>query len=218
MMKEDKYIENFRILEIRQNVSEDNDYQANLLKEELKKKEVFLLNLISSPGLGKTSTPTKTTNILENEVKVGVMEADIDSDVGAYIISKTRAEIIQLHTGGMCHPDAGMIKRGLEGLEAESIDFAILESVGDLVCPAESDTGASKNAMILSVPEGDDKLLKYPSMFSITDVLLVNKMDIINYFDFNSETCIERVKKLNPNTEIIPISVKTGEGIDRFSE
>jgi hydrogenase nickel incorporation protein HypB len=217
-MKEDKYMENFRVLEIKQSVFEDNDHQANLLREELKKKKVFLLNLMSSPGSGKTSTLTKTINTLKNEVKIGVMEADIDSDVDAHTISKTGAKVIQLHTGGMCHLDADMTKQGLEGLETEDIDFAILENVGNLVCPAEFDTGASKNAMILSVPEGDDKPLKYPLMFSIADVLLINKMDVINYFDFNLEACIERVKKLNPNIEIIPISARTGEGIDKFSE
>lgn len=211
-------MENFRILEIKQSVFEDNDHQANLLREELKKKKVFLLNLMSSPGSGKTSTLTKTINTLKNEVKIGVMEADIDSDVDAHTISKTGAKVIQLHTGGMCHLDADMTKQGLEGLETEDIDFAILENVGNLVCPAEFDTGASKNAMILSVPEGDDKPLKYPLMFSIADVLLINKMDVINYFDFNLEVCIERVKKLNPNIEIIPISARTGEGIDKFAE
>ena len=211
-------MENFRVLEIKQSVFEDNDHQANLLREELKKKKVFLLNLMSSPGSGKTSTLTKTINTLKNEVKIGVMEADIDSDVDAHTISKTGAKVIQLHTGGMCHLDADMTKQGLEGLETEDIDFAILENVGNLVCPAEFDTGASKNAMILSVPEGDDKPLKYPLMFSIAEVLLINKMDVINYFDFNLEACIERVKKLNPNIEIIPISARTGEGIDKFAE
>lgn len=211
-------MENFRILEIKQSVFEDNDHQANLLREELRKKKIFLLNLMSSPGSGKTSTLTKTINTLKNEVKIGVMEADIDSDVDAHTISKTGAKVIQLHTGGMCHLDADMTKQGLEGLETEDIDFAILENVGNLVCPAEFDTGASKNAMILSVPEGDDKPLKYPLMFSIADVLLINKMDVINYFDFNLEACIERVKKLNPNIEIIPISARTGEGIDKFAE
>lgn len=211
-------MENFRILEIKQSVFEDNDHQANLLREELKKKKVFLLNLMSSPGSGKTSTLTKTINTLKNEMKIGVMEADIDSDIDAHTISKTGAKVIQLHTGGMCHLDADMTKQGLEGLETEDIDFAILENVGNLVCPAEFDTGASKNAMILSIPEGDDKPLKYPLMFSIVDVLLINKIDVINYFDFNLETCIERVKKLNPNIEIIPISARTGEGIDKFAE
>ena len=211
-------MENFRILEIKQSVFEDNDQQANLLREELKKKKVFLLNLMSSPGSGKTTTLTKTINTLKKEMKIGVMEADIDSDVDAHTISKTGVKVIQLHTGGMCHLDADMTKQGLEALETEDIDFAILENVGNLVCPAEFDTGASKNAMILSVPEGDDKPLKYPLMFSICDVLLINKIDVINYFDFNLETCIQRAKKLNPNIKIIPISARTGEGIDKFAE
>lgn len=211
-------MENFRILEIKQSVFEDNDQQANLLREELKKKKVFLLNLMSSPGSGKTTTLTKTINTLKKEMKIGVMEADIDSDVDAHTISKTGVKVIQLHTGGMCHLDADMTKQGLEALETEDIDFAILENVGNLVCPAEFDTGASKNAMILSVPEGDDKPLKYPLMFSICDVLLINKIDVINYFDFNLEACIQRAKKLNPNIKIIPISARTGEGIDKFAE
>lgn len=211
-------MENFKILEIKQSVFEDNDHEANLLREELKKKKVFLLNLMSSPGSGKTTTLTKAINTLKKEMKIGVMEADIDSDVDAHAISKTGAKVIQLHTGGMCHLDADMTKQGLEALETEDIDFAILENVGNLVCPAEFDTGASKNAMILSVPEGDDKPLKYPLMFSICDILLINKIDVINYFDFNLEACIKRVKKLNPNIKIIPISARTGEGIEEFAE
>ncbi|MBE6054702.1 MAG: hydrogenase nickel incorporation protein HypB [Clostridium sartagoforme] len=211
-------MENFRILEIKQSVFEDNDKQADLLRDELKKEKIFLLNLMSSPGSGKTSTLTRTINTLKDEMKIGVMEADIDSDVDAHTISKTGAKVIQLHTGGMCHLDADMTKQGLEGLGKEDIDFAILENVGNLVCPAEFDTGASKNAMILSVPEGDDKPLKYPLMFSIVDVLLINKIDVIDYFDFDLDACIERVKKLNPNIEIIPISAKTGEGIDKFAD
>lgn len=211
-------MENFKILEIKQSVFEDNDHEANLLREELKKKKVFLLNLMSSPGSGKTTTLTKAINTLKKEMKIGVMEADIDSDVDAHVISKTGAKVIQLHTGGMCHLDADMTKQGLEALETEDIDFAILENVGNLVCPAEFDTGASKNAMILSVPEGDDKPLKYPLMFSICDILLINKIDVINYFDFNLEACIKRVKKLNPNIKIIPISARTGEGIEEFAE
>ncbi|MDU5107665.1 MULTISPECIES: hydrogenase nickel incorporation protein HypB [unclassified Clostridium] len=211
-------MENFKILEIKQSVFENNDHEANLLREELKKKKVFLLNLMSSPGSGKTTTLTRTINTLKNEMKIGVMEADIDSDVDAHTISKTGAKVIQLHTGGMCHLDADMTKQGLEALETNDIDFAILENVGNLVCPAEFDTGASKNAMILSIPEGDDKPLKYPLMFSICDVLLINKIDVINYFDFNLETCIKRVKKLNPNIKIIPISARTGEGIEEFAE
>jgi len=209
-------MDNFRILEIKQSVFEDNDHQANLLRKELKEKKVFLLNLMSSPGSGKTSTLTKTINLLKDEMKIGVMEADIDSDVDAHTISKTGVKVIQLHTGGMCHLDTDMTKQGLEGLGIDNIDLAILENVGNLVCPAEFDTGASKNAMILSIPEGDDKPLKYPLMFSIADVLLINKIDVLQYFDFDLDACINHVKKLNPQIEIIPISAKTGEGIDKF--
>ena len=210
-------MENFRVLEIKQSVFEDNDHQANLLREELKKKKVFLLNLMSSPGSGKTSTLTKTINTLKNEVKIGVMEADIDSDVDAHTISKTGAKVIQLHTGGMCHLDADMTKQGLEGLETEDIDFAILENVGNLVCPAEFDTGSSKNAMILSIPEGHDKPLKYPLIFSVVDVVLINKIDAIEYFDFDLDLVKEYIKKRNPNAKVIEISAKTGEGIDEWA-
>ena len=207
----------FRVLEIKQSVFEDNDHQANLLREELKKEKTFLLNVMSSPGSGKTTTLTKTINALKNEIKIGVMEADIDSDVDARTISETGVKVVQLHTGGMCHLDADMTKQGLIALGIEDIDFAILENVGNLVCPAEFDTGASKNAMILSVPEGDDKPLKYPLMFSKVDLLLINKIDVLDYFDFDLEACKERVKKLNPKVEIVTISAKTGEGIDKFA-
>lgn len=211
-------MDKFRVLEIKQSVFEDNDHQANLLREELKKEKTFLLNLMSSPGSGKTTTLTRTINALKNEMRIGVMEADIDSDVDAHTISKTGVKVIQLHTGGMCHLDAEMTKQGLEALGTEDIDCAILENVGNLVCPAEFDTGASKNAMILSVPEGDDKPLKYPLMFSIVDVLLINKIDVLEYFDFDLEACKERVRKLNPNIKIIPISARTGEGIEEFAD
>lgn len=211
-------MDSFKILQIKQSVFEDNDHQADLLRKELKKDKILLLNLMSSPGSGKTTTLIKTINTLKDEIKIGVMEADIDSDVDANAISKTGVKVIQLHTGGMCHLDADMTKQGLEGLGKDNIEVAILENVGNLVCPAEFDTGASKNVMILSVPEGDDKPLKYPLMFSIVDLLLINKIDVIDYFDFNLQDCIERVKKLNPNIDIIPISAKTGEGIDKFAE
>ncbi len=210
-------MDKFRVLEIKQSVFDNNDQQADLLRAVLKSEKTFLLNLMSSPGSGKTTTLTKTINLLKDEMKIGVMEADIDSDVDAQTISKTGAKVIQLHTGGMCHLDADMTKQGLEGLGTGDIDLVILENVGNLVCPAEFDTGASKNAMILSIPEGDDKPLKYPLMFSIVDVLLINKMDVKQYFDFDLEACIERVKKLNPNIIIIPISARTGEGIDEFA-
>jgi len=211
-------MDKFKVLEIKQSVFEDNDRQADILREELKKEKTFLLNLMSSPGSGKTTTVLRTIESLKNEMKIGVLEADIDSDVDAHTVSKTGAKVIQLHTGGMCHLDADMTKQGLEGLGTEEIDFVILENVGNLVCPAEFDTGASKNAMILSVPEGDDKPLKYPLMFSIVDVLLINKMDTIGVFDFDIEAVKERVKKLNPNIKVIPISAKKGEGLEEWVE
>ena len=208
----------FKILTIKESVFKNNNERADLLRTSLKKDKRFLLNLMSSPGSGKTTTLTQTINRLKDEMKIGVMEADIDSDVDAHTISKTGVKVIQLHTGGMCHLDADMTKQGLDGLGVEECDLVILENVGNLVCPAEFDTGASKNAMILSVPEGDDKPLKYPLMFSICDVLLINKIDVMNVFDFNLELCIERVKKINPNIKIIPISARTGEGIDEFAQ
>lgn len=177
---------------------------------------MFLLNLMSSPGAGKTTTLCQTIGLLKDDVRVGVMEADIDSDVDAASISKTCARVIQLHTGGMCHLDAEMTRQGIEGLGTENIDLAVLENVGNLVCPAEFDTGASKNVMILSVPEGDDKPLKYPLMFSICDVLLINKMDVLPYFDFDVEACKERAQVLNPDIKVIPICAKSGEGMDQW--
>lgn len=206
----------FKVLEVKESVFADNNHQAGLLRETLRKKKIFLLNLMSSPGAGKTTTLAKTINALKDELRIGVMEADIDSDVDAKTIAETGAKVIQLHTGGMCHLDADMTKQGLEGLETDNIDLAILENVGNLVCPAEFDTGSSKNAMILSVPEGDDKPLKYPLMFAVSDVLLINKIDAIEFFDFDMEACIQRVKKVNPNIKIIPLSAKTGEGIDEW--
>ncbi|SDP13617.1 hydrogenase nickel incorporation protein HypB [Clostridium gasigenes] len=211
-------MEKYKILEIKKSVFEDNDRQADLLREELKKDNTFLLNLMSSPGSGKTTTVLRTINALKDEMSIGVLEADIDSDVDANTVAKTGTKVIQLHTGGMCHLDAGMTKQGLSGLGTEEIDFVILENVGNLVCPAEFDTGASKNAMILSVPEGDDKPLKYPLMFSIVDVLLINKIDAMDYFDFDLDAVKERVKKLNPNIKVIPISAKAGEGIDEWAD
>jgi hydrogenase nickel incorporation protein HypB len=208
----------FKILTIKESVFKNNNERADLLRESLKKDKRFLLNLMSSPGSGKTSTLTQTINRLKDEMKIGVMEADIDSDVDAHTIAKTGVKVIQLHTGGMCHLDADMTKQGLDGLGVDECDLVILENVGNLVCPAEFDTGSSKNAMILSVPEGDDKPLKYPLMFSICQVLLINKIDVMNVFDFNLELCIERVKKINPTIKIIPISARTGEGIDEFAE
>ena len=211
-------MEGFRVLEIKKSVFENNDREADSLRQELKKDRVFLLNLMSSPGSGKTTTLRQTIAALRDEFRIGVMEADIDSDVDAATIEKTGAKVIQLHTGGMCHLDAGMTRQGLEGLGVEDVDFAILENVGNLVCPAEFDTGASKNAMILSVPEGDDKPLKYPLMFSVCDVLLINKIDVLPYFDFDIEACKKYVKRLNPNMKIIPISARTGEGIAEWAD
>ena len=210
-------MDTYKILQIKKSVFEDNDREADLIRDDLKKENTFLLNLMSSPGSGKTTTVIRTIEDLRDEMRIGVLEADIESDVDAYEISKTGTKVIQLHTGGMCHLDANMTKQGLCGLGTEGIDFVILENVGNLVCPAEFDTGASKNAMILSVPEGDDKPLKYPLMFSIVDVLLINKIDVIDYFDFDFEAVKKQVKKLNPNIKIIPISARTGEGIEEWT-
>ena len=211
-------MEGYRILEIKQSVFENNDREADKLREELKQNKTFLLNLMSSPGSGKTTTLRRTIEALKDELRIGIMEADIDSDVDAATIEKTGVKVIQLHTGGMCHLDAGMTRQGLEGLGVEDVDLAILENIGNLVCPAEFDTGAVKNAMILSVPEGHDKPLKYPLMFSICDVLLINKIDVLPYFDFDIEKCKEYVHRLNPNMKIIPISSRTGEGIGAWAD
>ncbi len=206
-----------RILEIRQSVFADNDRQAGELRAELKEKGVFLLNLMSSPGAGKTTTLMKTIEALKGTFRIGVMEADIDSDVDARMIQGTGVKVLQLHTGGMCHLDAGMTRQGLKGLETGDIDLAILENVGNLVCPAEFDTGAAKNAMILSVPEGDDKPLKYPLMFSVCDVVLINKIDVLPYFDFDLEKCKESISMRNPKAKVIPICAKTGEGMEGWT-
>ena len=211
-------MEGYRILEIKQSVFENNDREAELLRQQLKQDKTFLLNLMSSPGSGKTTTLKATIAALKDEFRIGVMEADIDSDVDAATIEQTGVKVIQLHTGGMCHLDAGMTKQGLEGLGVEDVDFAILENIGNLVCPAEFDTGSVKNAMILSVPEGHDKPLKYPLMFSICDVLLINKIDELPYFDFDMPACEKYVHKLNPNMQIFPICARTGEGIDAWCD
>ena len=208
----------FRTLEIKQSVFADNDRRAEELRKELKEKKVFLLNLMSSPGSGKTTTLTRTIEQLKDEVRIGVMEADIDSDVDAKTISDLGVKAIQLHTGGMCHLDADMTAQGLEGLGTDDVDLAILENVGNLVCPAEFDTGAVKNAMILSVPEGHDKPLKYPLMFTVCDVVLVNKIDVLPYFDFDMDACKKYILERNPNAKIIPISARTGEGITEWTD
>lgn len=207
-----------RIIEVKQSVFASNDERADLLRKELKEKKIFLLNLMSSPGSGKTTTLTKTIEILKDKMKIAVMEADIDSDVDAITIANTGVKAVQLHTGGMCHLDAEMTRQGLESLEENAIDLAILENVGNLVCPAEFDTGACKNAMILSVPEGDDKALKYPLMFSVCDIVLINKIDVAEFFDFDMDRCISNIKMRNKDAVIIPISAKTGEGIEEFAQ
>ena len=211
-----------RILEVKESVFANNDRKADELRDDLKRRGTFLLNLMSSPGSGKTTTLTRTIEALRDELSIAVMEADIDSDVDARTIAGTGARAIQLHTGGMCHLDAYMTEQGLDGLLAEGdgapVDLAILENVGNLVCPAEFDTGASANAMILSVPEGDDKPLKYPLMFSICDVVLINKIDALPVFDtFSMERVRENILMRNPNATIIPISAKTGEGIEAWA-
>lgn len=206
----------YKVYEIKQRVFADNDLEADKVRTELKKDKTFLLNLMSSPGAGKTTTLTKTIDAMKHDFRIGVMEADIDSAVDADTISETGAKVIQLHTGGMCHLDADMTRQGLLELDTSDVDLAILENVGNLVCPAEFDTGAVKNAMILSVPEGDDKTLKYPLMFQVCQCLLINKIDVLPYFDFDLEECKKRVLKLNPDMKIIPISARTGEGMDEW--
>ena len=208
-----------RIIEIKASVFEDNNKEANELRSYLKQKGVYLLNVMSSPGSGKTTTLSKVINLLKDEFRIAVMEADIDSDVDAKKIKEaTGVESIQLHTGGMCHLDAGMTRQGLENLDLDNIDLVILENVGNLVCPAEFDTGACKSITILSVPEGADKPLKYPLMFTISDLVIINKIDTLSVFDFDIEKAKERILKLNKNATIIPISAKTGEGIDKVAE
>lgn len=211
-------MEEVRIIEVKRSVLEDNDADAARLRAELGEKGVFLLNLMSSPGSGKTTTLIKTINLLKSRLNIAVMEADIDSDVDAAAIAGAGVRSIQLHTGGMCHLDAEMTRQGLHSLDLANVDFAVLENVGNLVCPAEFDTGATKNCMILSVPEGHDKPLKYPLMFSVCDLVLINKIDVAPYFDFDFEKCEEYIKMRNPKAEIIRICAKTGEGIDRFAE
>lgn len=210
-------MEKVRVLEIKQSVFASNDAQADLLRAELKEKGIYLLNLMSSPGSGKTTTLKSVIAALNRDLRIGVMEADIDSDVDARAIAATGVKAIQLHTGGMCHLDAGMTRQGLEGLDPGELDLVILENVGNLVCPAEFDTGAVKNVTILSVPEGHDKPLKYPLMYQVCDVVLINKIDVAPYFDFDMEKCREYILMRNPEAKIFPICAKTGEGVDAFS-
>lgn len=197
---------------------EQNNERAQELRNKLKEDKTLLINLMSSPGSGKTTTLVATINALKEDLKIGVMEADIDSDVDAKTIDQTGAKVIQLHTGGMCHLDAEMTRQGIEAIEPSGLDVVILENVGNLVCPAEFDTGAHKNVMILSIPEGDDKPLKYPLMFSIVDIVLVNKVDAQDYFDFDMDLFKERLAKLNPEIQVVPISAKNGEGMEPWYE
>ena len=206
----------FKVIEIKQGILSANDREAEGLRRELREKKTFLLNLMSSPGSGKTSTLMQTIPLLSPTLLIGVMEADIDSDVDARTVSATGAQVIQLHTGGMCHLDAEMTRQGLNELDLDALDLVILENVGNLVCPAEFDTGSVKNAVVLSVPEGDDKPLKYPLMFTVADVLLVNKIGAAACFDFDLEVFTQRVHTLRPGIPIFPISAKTGEGVEAW--
>ncbi len=207
----------YKVIEVKRSIFENNDADAARLRAQLKAEKTFLLNLMSSPGSGKTTTLLRTIALLKDEMKIGVMEADIDSEVDAAKIAAAGARAIQIHTGGMCHLDADMTRQGIRAFGVEDLDLAVLENVGNLVCPAEFDTGASKNAMILSVPEGDDKPLKYPLMFTICDAVLINKIDTLSVFDFNMEEAVRRIHQRNPKAEIFPVSAKTGEGFDAWA-
>ena len=211
-------METYKIIEVKESIFADNNADAALLRQELKGQKTFLLNLMSSPGSGKTSTLKRTIAALKEELKIGVMEADIDSDVDAAAIQEAGVRAIQLHTGGMCHLDADMTRQGLHSFGTGDLDLVVLETVGNLVCPADFDTGAVKNAMSLSVPEGHDKPLKYPLIFQVCDVLLINKIDVLPYFDFDMDKVVQYAKMRNPNITIIPISAKTGEGIDAWCD
>ena len=209
-------MEQYKIIEVKESVFADNDREAARLRQELKRDRTFLLNLMSSPGSGKTTTLRGTIARLQRDLRIGVMEEDIDSDVDAKAIADTGARAIQLHTGGMCHLDAGMTEQGLREIGTQDLDLVVLENVGNLVCPAEFDTGAVKNAMILSVPEGHDKPLKYPLIFTVCDVLLINKIDVLPYFDFDMDKVLAYAHMRNPNLKVFPISAKTGEGMDAW--
>ena len=211
-------MDTYKIIEVKESVFADNDREAARLRQELKQSGTFLLNLMSSPGSGKTTTLLRTIETLKDELRMGVMEADIDSDVDARRIAEAGVKSIQLHTGGMCHLDAGMTEQGLREIGTDSLDMVVLENVGNLVCPAEFDTGAVKNAMILSVPEGHDKPLKYPLIFTVCDALLINKTDVLPYFDFDMDKVVEYAHRRNPKLEIFPVSAKTGEGMDAWCD
>lgn len=206
-----------KVYKIQKNIHEDNAKVAEATRDELKKQGTYLINIMSSPGSGKTTTLVSTIKALKDEIKIGVMEADVDSDVDAKIVQNAGAKAIQLHTGGLCHLDATMTKQGLDELGVEELDIVFLENIGNLICPAGYDTGAMKNVAILSVPEGDDKPLKYPKIFGKVDVLIVNKIDAIEHFDFKMDLLEERVRKLNKDIIIFPISAKTGEGVEEWT-
>ena len=211
-------MDTYKIIEVKESVFADNDREAARLRQELKQSGTFLLNLMSSPGSGKTTTLLRTIEALKDELRMGVMEADIDSDVDARKIAEAGVKSIQLHTGGMCHLDAGMTEQGLREIGTDGLDLVVLENVGNLVCPAEFDTGAVKNAMILSVPEGHDKPLKYPLIFTVCDALIINKIDVLPYFDFDMDKVVEYAHRRNPKLEIFPVSAKTGEGMDAWCD
>ena len=208
----------FRVIEVKQSIFADNNQDADRLRQQMKEENTFLINLMSSPGSGKTTTLTGLINRLKDDLRIGIMEADIDSDVDADTISRTGVKVIQLHTGGMCHLDADMTRQGIRQLGTEGLDLVVLENVGNLVCPAEFDTGAALNMMILSVPEGHDKPLKYPLIFQVCDILVINKIDVLPYFDFDLEKVREFALRRNPNLKIFPISAKTGEGVDALAD
>ena len=211
-------MDTYRIIEVKESVFADNDADAEKLRQELKERGTYLINLMSSPGSGKTTTLTRLIEELRDEVRIGIMEADIDSDVDADTISRTGVKVIQLHTGGMCHLDADMTRQGIRQLGIEGLDLVILENVGNLVCPAEFDTGAALNMMILSVPEGHDKPLKYPLVFQVCNAMIINKTDVLPYFDFDMDKVTQFARMRNPNIEIFPISAKTGDGIDALAQ
>lgn len=207
-----------KIIEVKQSVFADNNRDADMLRKELKEEQTFLLNLMSSPGSGKTTTLLALADKLKGRVSWGVMEADIDSAVDAETMAKAGIPSIQIHTGGMCHLDADMTRQGLKAFGRKDLDLVILENVGNLVCPAEFDTGAVKNMTILSVPEGHDKPLKYPLMYETCDLLLVNKIDVMEYFDFSRGQVVSYAKRRNPEIDIIFISAKTGEGVEELAD
>jgi len=207
-----------KVIELHKSVTDSNDRDAQKLREELKEKGVFFINLMSAAGSGKTTLLLKTIEDLKNQYRIAVLEADIEADVDAIKIENAGARSIQVHTDGMCHMDAGMTRTGLEEMGLEDVDLAFLENIGNLICPAEYDTGAIRNVMILSIPEGDDKPLKYPLMFQNSDVLLITKIDSLPYFNFDMDKCIERVRFLNPNIRIIPVSAKSGKGMKEWED